>query len=223
MIITSVQQDRHERRRYYVYAGGDEPVLFVHEDVLIRYRLLKGQEIDPGLLETIQDEDSRHRAYSLACVYLGAKPRTRKQVEQYLRRKELDESHIAYALERLEAEHYVDDDEYARQFAAGRVRNAGKGSLLIKQELQQRGISRQAAEAALQSVGSSAELEAAKAAAVKRWARLQGEFHERKRKLTAFLMRRGFTGPVVKEAVKYAAASESDLDNSEDEGLMLDN
>lgn len=223
LMITSVQQDRSERRRYRVYAGGEEPVLFVHEDILIRYRLLKGQPLDPSLLDVIQEEEDRHRAYSLACVYLGAKPRTSKQVEQYLRRKEMDERHIAYAIERLENEQYVDDDEYAKQFARQRVRTARKGSLLIKQELQQRGISRQSAEEALQAVGSTAELDAAKAAAVKRWRGLKGELPDKKRKLSAFLMRRGFAGDIVKEAVRVALESERDLDDSDDEGLMLDN
>lgn len=218
LYITSVQQDRTDRRRYRIYAEGEEPILFVHEDLLIRYRLLKGQMIDRGLLATIQEEDDRHRAYTLACVYLGAKPRTTRQIEQYLRRKELEERHIAYAIERLENERYVDDDEYARQFAKQRVRSAQKGSLLIKQELQQRGISRQAAEEAVKALEISAEQDAAVAAATKKWRTLKGELADRKRKLGAFLMRRGFAGNTVKEAISSVMKNERDLDDSEEDG-----
>ncbi|QAY65662.1 RecX family transcriptional regulator [Paenibacillus protaetiae] len=223
LFITLVEQDRSERRRYRIYAGGEEPILFVHEDLLIRYRLLKGQFVDPALLPVIQEEDDRHRAYTLACVYLGAKPRTSKQIEQYLRRKELGESHIAYALQRLETEHYVDDEEYARQFAKQRIRTAQKGSRLVKQELQQRGISRQAAEEAVNAIDAGAELAAAKAAAAKRWRGLKGELPDRKRKLTAFLMRRGFAGDLIREAVRSAAADGIDSDEDAEDGLMLDN
>ncbi|GLX68555.1 RecX family transcriptional regulator [Paenibacillus glycanilyticus] len=222
--ISSVEQDAKKRSRYHIYTNGvAEPILSVHEDILIKYRLLKGTELTKELLAEIGSEDGRYRAYARALAYLGMGAKTRKQIEQYLIRKEFEPEPIAYALERLESEHIVDDGEYARQFAKQRIRNGQKGSRWIKQELAQRGVSKQAASDALGSIDKEDELASAVHSAKKKWRSLKGENREKRQKLMGFLMRRGFPSDIVKLAVK-AAIDEAEIEQSEeDEGLLLDN
>ncbi|MCK9858102.1 RecX family transcriptional regulator [Paenibacillus sp. ATY16] len=222
--ISAVEQDRKDRKRYHVYANGvEEPLLSVHEDILIKYTLFKGKELTREAIAEISEEDERYRAYSLAVTYLGVKARTRKQIEQYLLRKEFEPEPIAYALERLESEHIVDDGEYARHFALQRIRYSQKGRRWIKQELHQRGVSKQAASDALDSIDKEDELASAVHAAKKKWRSLKGENREKRQKLMAFLMRRGFPSDVVKQAAK-AAIDEAEIEQAdEDEGLLLDN
>ncbi|MGM0880804.1 MAG: regulatory protein RecX [Bacillota bacterium] len=222
-MILSVRQDKKERKLYHLFADSEEPLLSVHEDILIRFRLMKGQLLTAEQKEEIRTEDEQYRAYVLAIAYLGAKPRTRKQIEQYLLRKLFEEANIQYALDRLEREHIVDDEEYARQFAAGRLRNSLKGRLWIKQELQQRGVSKEAASEATNALDRETELTAAKSAAAKKWRSLKGETFERKRKLMGYLLRRGFPGDIVKEAIKSINTTEEVDAFEEDDGLLLDN
>lgn len=222
-IILSVRQDKKERKLYHLFADSEEPLLSVHEDILIRFRLMKGQLLTADQKEEIQTEDEQYRAYVLAIAYLGAKPRTRKQIEQYLMRKLFEETNIQYALDRLEREHIVDDEEYARQFAAGRLRNSLKGRLWIKQELQQRGVSKETASEATNALDRETELIAANSAAAKKWRSLKGETFERKRKLMGYLLRRGFPGDIVKEAIKSIDTNEEVDAFEEDDGLLLDN
>jgi len=221
--IKAIERDRKYRHRYVIYGEGEEPLLSVHEDLLISHRLLKGQTFTEDQLEKIRNEDQRYRAYALGVGYLGLKARTKKQIEQYLTRKELEPEHIAYALERLETEQIVDDDEYAQQFAKQRIRSGLKGRRWIKQELQQRGVSSEAAAKALGDIDREDELAAAVHAAAKKWRSLKGEQVDRRRKLIGFLMRRGFPGDVIQEAVK-ATIEDAELDELEDDnGLLLDN
>jgi regulatory protein len=222
-MILSVRQDKKERKLYHLFADSEEPLLSVHEDILIRFRLMKGQLITAEQKDEIRTEDEQYRAYVLAIAYLGAKPRTRKQIEQYLLRKLFEEANIQYALDRLEREHIVDDEEYARQFAAGRVRNSLKGRLWIRQELQQRGVSKEAALEATNALDRETELTAAISAAAKKWRSLKGETFERKRKLMGYLLRRGFPGDIVKEAIKSIDMNEEVDAFEEDDGLLLDN
>ncbi|RCW50193.1 regulatory protein RecX [Paenibacillus prosopidis] len=222
-MILSVRQDKKERKLYHLFADSEEPLLSVHEDILIRFRLMKGQLLTADQREEIRTEDEQYRAYVLAIAYLGAKPRTRKQIEQYLMRKLFEETNIQYALDRLEREHIVDDEEYAHQFAAGRLRNSLKGRLWIKQELQQRGVSKETASEATNALDSETELIAAKSAAAKKWRSLKGETFERKRKLMGYLLRRGFPGDIVKEAIKSIDTNEEVDAFEEDDGLLLDN
>ncbi|WP_261800055.1 RecX family transcriptional regulator [Paenibacillus sp. PAMC21692] len=223
-IIASVRRDKKEKRRYHLYmAGEEEPFLSVHEDIMIKFRLLKEVELDGDTVRHIKDEDQRYRAYVLSVAYLGVKPRTAKQIGQYLAKKELDETHIEYAIQRLETEKLVDDEEYARQFAESRLRSGQKGRLMIRQELQQRGVSKQLASETLSALDRSSELEAAKTLAHKKARSLTGETAKRRTKLMSFLLRRGFPGDIVREAMRSVDLSSDDSWEEEDDGVLLDN
>lgn len=221
--IKLVEQDRKDRSRYHIYGDGDEPVLTVHEDLLIRHMLLKGQSFTAAQLAEIRDEDQRYQVYARAIFYLGFKARTSKQIEQYLTRKLFEPEYISYAIGRLESEHLVDDDEYARQFVKQRVKSGQKGRHWIKQELQQRGVSKEIASEAASHIDRETELSVAKYTAEKKWRSLKGEPNDRRRKLIQFLMRRGFPGDIVKDAVKWVII-DMELESIDDEdGLLLDN
>ncbi|WP_246608634.1 RecX family transcriptional regulator [Paenibacillus agaridevorans] len=223
-IIASVRRDKKEKRRYHLYiAGEEEPFLSVHEDIMIKFRLLKEVELDGDTVRHIKDEDQRYRAYVLSVAYLGVKPRTAKQIGQYLAKKELDETHIEYAIQRLETEKLVDDEEYARQFAESRLRSGQKGRLMIRQELQQRGVSKQLASEALFALDRNSELETAKTLAHKKARSLTGEDAKRRTKLMGFLLRRGFPGDIVREAMRSVDLSSDDRWEEEDDGVLLDN
>lgn len=221
--ITSVEQDKKQRRRYHIYMDhAAEPALSVHEDLLIRHRMLKGLELTDAAIADITAEDNRYRAYALAIAYLGMKPRTAKEIERYLLRKELEGDPIAYAIERLKSERFIDDEDYARRFAEGRLRSGGKGRLLIKQELKFRGIEKRTADAAAAELDDTAEQAAANSIAAKRWRSMSGEPMDKRRKLAQFLLRRGFPGDVAMKAVKRAASQLEDQDD-DDESVWLDN
>lgn len=216
--IRSVKRDGKEKRRYMIFAEGEEPVLSVHEDIMIRFRLMKGQTITAAQAAEIRNEDERYQGYVLAVAYLGAKPRTRKAIAQYLIRKGFMEENVEYALDRLESERLVDDEQYARQFAVRRLRSGLKGRLMIKQELQQRGVPKQAAAEALSELDRDSELIAAKRLAEKKSRSLKGDLKQNKTKLMSFLMRRGFPGDIVREAMKGIDWSGGDEREGEDHG-----
>lgn len=222
-MILSVKRDRKEKNRYHLSDGGEEPVLSVHEDTLVRYRLMKGSVLSAELTEEIRNEDERYRAYAAAAAYLGAKPRTGKQIRQYLAGKEFEEEHIEYALSRLESERFVDDRQYARQFAQSRLRTGMKGRLMIQQELRQRGVSKSAASEAVTELDREDELEAAVKLAAKKSRSLKGDAAARRMKLTAFLLRRGFPADIAREAVRSAALESDETIEGGDGTDWLDN
>lgn len=83
-----------------------------------------------------------------------------------------------------------------------------------------KGISRGEADAAIRNLDPETERRAAVEAALKKWPSLRGEFRDRTRKLAQFLYRRGYTGSVVREAVR-AAAGDGAADE-EDDGFYGD-
>lgn len=218
--ITSVEQVLRKRGQYLIYLDHAEDAAFVlHEDIIVRYKLLKGTLLNEAAIDDIQVANERHQAYMLAVAYLGARARTSKEIERYLLRKEVQPELIVQVVERLESERFIDDTDYATRFAGARLRLQHKGSRRIKQELIQRGVAKTVAAAAVDGLDSEAELQAAVRVATKKWPYLKGEDRDRKRKLLMFLLRRGYPHPIVKEAMT-TVTQEDILD---DDGQMLDN
>ncbi|WP_165822495.1 RecX family transcriptional regulator [Paenibacillus montanisoli] len=220
LVITGVEQDRKAKQRYQLFVNDSpEPYTNVHEDLLIKFRLLKGREIHPDELKQIVEEDSRHRAYILALSYLGVRQRTEKEILRYLARKEIDAESAAKAIERLSQEGLVNDKLYAAMYASERMRTQLKGRRLLQQELLQRGIAKDTAKLASQKLNEQSETETAIRAAEKKWPFIKGEPRERKQKLAVFLLRRGFPMNTVKDAVKAVVRAAEDGED----GHMLDN
>jgi regulatory protein len=129
-----------------------------------------------------------------------------------LRRRLLQRQHPAAAVDaalaRFAARGLLDDGRFALQYAASRAAR-GRGPARLVNDLLAQGVDRRVAE---QAVGDALHdegidpLEAARAAARQRAAVLRGLPPDvRRRRLTAFLVRRGFGGThlasVVREAV----------------------
>jgi len=198
--------------------GLEETQLAVHEDTLVGMRLLKGRRLDRKEWESLLSAQAAEEAYRAALMMLQRKARTGRELEEALKRKGFSPEAAGGAIRRLKARGLVDDAAYARRFAEQRVALHRKGSLLVRQELLRRGVSKAEADRALEQVDRETELEAAMALARKKWPQIKGDRRERKMKLTAFLVRRGFPGKLAKAAAERAAEeADASLDGSEAE------
>ncbi|MDD4200272.1 MAG: RecX family transcriptional regulator [Eubacteriales bacterium] len=78
-------------------------------------------------------------ALKRAVSYLNIKPRTKSQVEAYLREKNFEDSEISEAIKELEEYHYLDDLEFSRlYFELGFEK--GHGINRIRRELVEKGV-----------------------------------------------------------------------------------
>lgn len=87
-------------------------------------------------------------ALDRALKYLNIKPRTRHQVEQYLKGKEYAEDEIVEALAQLEEYHYIDDLNFARMYIELGFEK-GRGMARIRRELSEKGVNRDTIAAAI--------------------------------------------------------------------------
>ena len=86
-------------------------------------------------------------AMEIATRFLGARPRTRWELERRLRRAGAEESILAATLDRLAELGYVDDVAFARWWGEQRDRHAPRGLRMIEAELRQHGVGRDVIEA----------------------------------------------------------------------------
>jgi len=174
-------------------------------DALDWLSLRVGAELAPAVLERLRDLADVEAAQRAALRALARRAYAWHDLERRLVRKQHPPAAVRAALERLAERGLLDDRGYAERYAALRA-TRGKGPARILADLLAQGVERGVAEAAvgraLEEEGIDPQVEA-RAAATKR-ARQLGELPPpvRRRRLLAFLVRRGYSGPQVKELVK---------------------
>nr|WP_255570111.1 regulatory protein RecX [Cohnella sp. CFH 77786] len=180
-------------------------------------RLLKGRRLSAEEWETLRRKEAQEEAYRAALSILERKARTSKELSDALKRKGYPADVIQSCLKRLQSRRMLDDSAYARRYTEQRAAGQRKGRRLIRQELLQRGVAKEDADKALGELDANVELEAAFALARKKWPQWKGELRERKMKLTAFLLRRGYPNGVVRSALNRVLA-EADAQQEDDIG-----
>lgn len=206
LIITKVERQKKSDHRYIIHFGAYN--MTVHEDVMIKYRMISGSSFMKDDLEEIVIADERQRGYVEGLRYLERKPRTAQEIARRLREKEVGETIIAEVLQRLEQERLIDDPLYAKQWAEQRIMNQRKGKLWIRQELREKGIDKSLISEALENISPEEELDSAMQTGRKKWNMIRGDVNDKRRKTGAFLMRRGFSGDLVRQVLNILRQEE---------------
>ncbi|AKG35146.1 regulatory protein RecX [Paenibacillus durus] len=217
LAITRVERGQKSDHRYIIHFGTFS--LSVHEDIMIKYRMISGNAFTKEDLQQIVLADERQRAYVEGLRYLERKPRTGMEMARRLRQKEIGEAIIAEVLERLGRERLIDDTQYARQWAEQRITGHRKGRLWVRHELRGKGIDKSVIAEALDGISAEQERQSALELGRKKWNSIKGEAADKRRKTGAFLMRRGFSGEIVRSVLHSLW---QDMDGAEDEFCEFD-
>ena len=141
--------------------------------------------------------------YEQALTLLEYRARTVDELRRKLRQKGAPADEIEEVLERLLDQKLLDDADFAKQFARGKLGNSGTSRHRIAQELSRKGIKREAAATAIDEVTEEEGIDplvAAQRVARKKWKTLASlDDVTRKRRLYAFLARRGFNPDEIRE------------------------
>jgi regulatory protein len=207
MKITKIESQKKRPMRRNIFANG-EFLIGVGAETLLAFGLRTGDEISTETLRALEKTEEELGARNAALRFLSVRPRSIREVRDKLREKEFGDEEIAKTLAELTRAGLLDDDAFARAYVrnARVVRPAGK--VLIRQKLVLFGVPKEILETALAEEFSAEEHEAdaAKAAAgfLKKAsaARRKEEPFKLKQRLTAFLLRRGYTWDVVAPVVK---------------------
>lgn len=201
--ITDIRTQTKDDTRVSVFVDG-EFAFGCHQDVAAKHGLRTGQRLTPEMQQEIEVDENIVQAKQTAFTYLAHKPRTETEVRRKLRRKDIGNRVIDEVIERLHELDYLDDEQYARDYAHNRFSNKGYGPIRIERELIDRGIDRHLAEKTVaEFFEEENEMEAAREQARKRWPRVAGEqdIRKQKRKLFGYLQRRGFSPDVIYQVV----------------------
>ncbi len=164
-----------------------------------------GMEVDTDELRQWLLPRQYPMALNDAVALLAQRARAGGEVRQKLRRKLYMEDTIEMVLYKLEKERLMDDEAFARDWAASRARSQIGRSRILR-ELRMKGIPQDMAERALDELDEEEGDEAAIALARKLLRRYSSEADERKamQKLLAAMARRGYGYEESRQAIESA-------------------
>lgn len=123
--------------KYKVIINNEEYTLY--EDIILKYDLLI-KDVNEKDLAKFLEENKRFEAYYVALKYIKTKLRTRKEIEEYLSKKDYNDFDIDYAVARLEQEKYIDERVYAKSYILDAINLKNIGPNKIVMELTNLGI-----------------------------------------------------------------------------------
>jgi regulatory protein len=151
--------------------------------------------------------DERDRAEKLLLQRLRGRSLSALEAEKLLRSTDIDEDAVHEILERFAELHYLDEEKLADQIMHSHHERKGLGRSGVAAEMRQRGLDADLIAEKLEEMPDD-EAERATELALKRVGQLD-RFDDATidRRLTGFLMRKGYASSVVRDAVKAALAS----------------
>jgi len=147
------------------------------------------------------------KTFERAINLLSYKPRSRAEMRARLMEKDwAEEGVVEQALARLEELGYLNDEEFATNFANSRLTAKPVGRTRLRRDLQRKKLSSETIESALDGAFEQQSEEELIERAISKHVRLKGApaTHEEAKKLFDYLIRRGFSYDLVIRKVRDA-------------------
>ncbi len=208
-------------KRVVVCLDGERWAALDPETILFE-RIERGQTLDRKRQEAILARDEAVRARQAAARHAAARLRTRNESEQYLKKRGFSRRAIESALKELIDSGTIDDERAADALVRRLRRRRDVGPRRLDAELLARGVTPERAEAhaarALKGTDVADECVALARRAAARYRPLDDA--GRRRKLAAFLLRRGYPKETVEAALERIVREQGIVadENEEDFG-----
>lgn len=202
--ITALKAQINDSQRVNVFID-DVFAIGVSLKTLADEGLHVGQTIDAAAWERLEATEQAGKALQAAARLLEVRPRTVAEIRQRLQQKGFAAPAIAAAIERLTDLGMLDDAAFSRLWVENRRTFRPRGTIALRAELRQKGVSNATIAAILAEVDDGAAAESDRALQLARdilhryaTAPDRATFT---RRLGGFLQRRGFTLNVIRPVI----------------------
>jgi regulatory protein len=170
--------------------------------VAVQRSLQRGVELSAEAVEELAGIAEAEKATEAALTFVSYRPRSEREVRDRLRRRQFAPAAIEYAVEKLRGWRYLDDRAFAAYWVENRIEHAPRGRRSLKEELRSKGVDREVAGEVIDQSGLDEQSDALEIAR-KRLRSLSGlDEQTQRRRLAAFLARRGYGWDVVKPVLE---------------------
>lgn len=197
--ITALKFQKRNKDRANVYLDGEYAFGL---DAIEAAQLRKGQILSDAEIGALKARDERNRIFNRAIHFLSYRPRSRAELQRFLRGKAIAEEVIADVVVRLEQARYLDDEAFARFWVENREQFRPRSQRALRYELRQKGVSDEVINRVLGGLDEQAAAWRAIEGRLDRWAKLPGD--EFRQKVMGYLSRRGFDYSTISVALAKA-------------------
>ena len=198
MKITSLKAGRGREKKVNISLDG-KPAFILLAETALKEDLRVGQELSESRLEALAGLDRAQRCLNAAFRYLGYRPRSEAEIRQRLLKRGFDGATADGALAKLRERGLVDDAAFARFWKDNRESFNPRSRRLTGLELRRKGLPADVIDEVIREID---ETDSAYRAAAVRAGRLPlSDYYLFRRRLGAYLGRRGFNYDVIKETV----------------------
>ncbi len=202
-LITAITPTPRQAGRFEILVDG-EAFATLSIEAIEKLGLAVGAEV-AGLEERMALEATTLKVYDRALAMVAFRARSAAELRRSLVRKGEPKELVDRAIARLLEQGLLDDAAFARSFTRYKVLGAGHSKRRVQQDLARKGVSRPVTDVAIATVfeeegvdqGSVVE----QAARTKLRSLLKLDPEVRRRRLYAFLARRGYDGDDVRRAL----------------------
>ncbi len=173
--------------------------IYLYPGEVKKLKLADGMRMSSEEFEQIRIHYVMPRAKKRALGILVKRDRTEQQLRDQLKKNQYDEMSVEEALDFVRAHHYVDDEQYARDYL--RSKKGRKSYKQIRMELTKKGISRDVLDALYEGTESQS-LEDLLPLAEKYVRRFSEIDREARNKTYLHFARKGYPGDLIQEALE---------------------
>ena len=201
-IITAITVQQKNKDRLNVFLN-HQYAFSIHRQHLVAFK--SGDTITPADIDRLKKADEADTAYFRALYFLKFRPRSRYEIQRYLKDKQFLPDTVTDTIRKLEAAGFLNDFDFARSWVESRLRCKPKGMAALRAELREKGISEEIIHSVLADLDERQAAWDAISPKLRHWNTLEKE--EFKKKVYGYLSRRGFhyslCSAIFEQAWKY--------------------
>lgn len=202
-VVTQITEHPRKPGRYVIDVDGREFAI-VNVEALTETKMRIGAIVDDAAAARLKDAAEDVAVYDRALNILAFRARSARELQRRLVQKGATASRADLVVEKLRERGLIDDADFARQLARSKV-SGGASKRRLHQELFKKGVARDVADEAVAQVLEEEEVDevaVAERVARKRLPSLaSADAPTRRRRLYAFLARRGHDTDTIQEVM----------------------
>ena len=145
MKITKLEK----KKRLYLMELDHQQTFYITEDTIVRFMLSRDKVISKEELAEIQDFAQFSYGKNLALYHLSFKVRTEKEVREYLKKYDIEDTIASQVIANLKDENWINDRQYTYAIINANQLSGDKGPYLLSQKLAQKGVPKSTIESVL--------------------------------------------------------------------------
>ena len=139
MKVTKIEVQKNNKNKVNIYCD-NEYLFSLHTETLLKNGISVGAMLTESAVENLKNADDEFKALQIASTYVSKGVKSRKQVRDFLKKKEYSAFIVNNVISKLEEYKLIDDNSYIQAFIHDHTQY---GELKLKQLLLNKGISKQ--------------------------------------------------------------------------------